>query len=111
MRCATGVLAIALAGAGAAYAEPGGTSGVSGVAVAPGALKLEARTAVFQGGAIDGNWSHRAQASYGVTDWWRAQINFRGAAPDGEGAELRSIGLENAVDFVATREWPVRFGG
>ena len=111
MKWAPGVLAITLASAGAAYAEPGGTSGVSGVAIAPGVLKLEARTAVFEGGAIDGNWSHRAQASYGVTDWWRAQVNFRGAAPDGEDAELRSIGLENAVDFVATREWPVRLGG
>jgi hypothetical protein len=111
MKCARGVLAFLLAGAGAAYAEPGGTSGVSGVAIAPGVLKLEARTAVFEGGAIDGNWSHRAQASYGITDWWRTQVNFRASAPDGEDAELRSIGLENAVDFVATREWPVRFGG
>jgi hypothetical protein len=111
MKAAAGVLALACAFAGAARAEPGGTSGVSGVAVTQGALKLEARTAVFNGGAIDGDWSHRAQASYGVTDWWRTQVNFRGAQPDGEDAELRTIGWENAVDFTATREWPVRLGG
>lgn len=94
-----------------AYAEPGGTSGVSGVAVTQGAIKLEARSAVFDGGAVDGNWLHRAQASYGVTDWWRAQLNIRASQPDGESAELRSIGLENAVEFTATNDWPVQFGG
>jgi hypothetical protein len=109
MRLAAGLALIAFAGA--AHAEPGGTAGVSRVAVTQGELKLEARTAVFDGGAIDGDWSHRAQASYGVTDWWRTQLNLRGAQPDGDDAELTSIGFENAFDFTATRDWPVRLGG
>lgn len=105
------IFALASAFAGAASAEPGSTSGVSGVAVSEGVLKLETRTAAFEGGALDGGWSHRAQASYGVADWWRTQLNFRGAQAVGEDAELRSVGWENAVDFIATRQWPVRFGG
>ena len=111
MKTAASIVALACAFASSAYAEPGGTSGASGVAITQGALKLEARTAVFEGGAIDGAWSHRALASYGVTDWWRTQVNFRGVQPDGESAELRSIGWENAVDFTFTRQWPVRLGG
>ena len=111
MKTAVSIVVLVGAFAGNAYAEPGGASGVSGVVVSPGALKLEARTAVFQGGAIDGDWSHRVQVSYGVTDWWRTQVNLRGAQPDGGDAELRSIGWENAVDFTFTREWPVRLGG
>lgn len=103
--------ALACAVVGAAHAEPGGTSGVSGVAVSEGDLAVEARTAVFDGGDIDGDWSHRVQASYGVNDWWRTQINVRGLQPDGEDAELGNIGWENAVDFTATREWPIRIGG
>lgn len=94
-----------------AYAEPGGTSGVSGPRVTEGAFKLEVRTAAFLGDDIDGSWSHRALAAYGVTSWWRTQLNLRASQPDGEDAELRSVGIENAFDFTATRDWPVHFGG
>lgn len=111
MKRACSTLALACAFTGAAYAEPGGTSGVSGVSISQGALKLEARTVVFDGGAIDGARAHRAQVSYGVTDWWRTQVNVRASHPDGEDADLRSIGWENAIDFTATRDWPVRLGG
>lgn len=111
MKLAAGTLALAAAFAGAAHAEPGGTSSVSGVAITQGAIKLEGRTAVFNGGEIDGNWAHRVQANYNPTDWWRTQINVRANQPDGEDAELRNIGWENAVDLTATREWPVRLGG
>lgn len=102
---------LAAAMAGVAHAEPGGTSSASGVAVSAGVLKLEARSAYFDGGAIDGNWLQRVQASYGPTSWWRTQLNLRASQPDGEDLELRSVGWENAVDFTATRTWPVRFGG
>lgn len=94
-----------------AHAEPGGTSGVSSPAVSEGSLKLEWRSTFWDGGDIDGNWSHRGQIGYGVTDWWRAQLNLRASQPDGENAELRSIGLENAFEFTATNAWPVQFGG
>lgn len=111
MKPAASIVALACAFASSAHAEPGGTSGASGVAVSQGALKLETRTALFDGGAVDNSWAYRAQASYGVTDWWRTQVNFRGVQPDGGEAELRNIGWENAVDFVATRDWPIRLGG
>jgi hypothetical protein len=111
MSKAVGVLVLACAVAGAAHAEPGGTSSVSGVSITEGVLKLEARTAVFNGGAIDGDWAHRVQASYNFTDWWRTQLNVRATQPDGEDIDLRNIGWENAVDFTATRDWPVRLGG
>lgn len=111
MKTAVSTFALACAIVGAAHAEPGGVSGVSGVSVTEGALKLEVRTVVFEGGVIDGDRAHRAQASYGVTDWWRTEVIFRAAQPDGEDLDLRSVGWENAVDFTATRDWPVHFGG
>lgn len=95
----------------AAHAEPGGTSGVSSPAVSQGGLKFEWRSTAFDGEALDGNWSHRVQAGYGVTDWWRAQLNVRASQPDSEDAELRNIGIENTFEFTATSGWPVQFGG
>lgn len=111
MKLAPSIFALTCAFAGAAYAEPGGTSSASGVAITQGQLKFEARTAVYNGGDLDGAWAHRVQANYNPTSWWRSQINVRANQPDGEDAELRNIGWENAVDFTATREWPVRLGG
>jgi hypothetical protein len=78
--------------------------------VREGDTRIEARTAVFDGGALDGDWAHRAQVSHGFTSWWQATLIARASQPDGESAELRSIGLENRVDFIATRDWPVHFG-
>lgn len=111
MRIAAALIGSACVFWGAAWAEPGGTSSVSGPGIREGQLKAEARTTAFDGGAIDGAWSHRAQIGYGFTDWYRAQLNFRGAQPDGDDAELRSIGIENTFDFTATRDWPVHLGG
>lgn len=110
MRLSPAALAGALMAAGAASAEPGGTSGVSSPAVSRGDAKVEFRTVAFQGDALDGDWSHRANASYTFTDWWRPTLVLRASQPDGESAELTSVGIENVVDFTATREWPVHFG-
>lgn len=94
-----------------AHAEPGGVSGVSGPSVTHGEIKLEARTAAFDGGALDGAWVHRVQASYSPTDRYRPTLILRASQPDNESAELTSIGIENVFDFTATREWPVHLGG
>lgn len=110
MKQAASVLALACAFATTAHAEPGGTSGVSGPGVSIGETSFEVRTAVFDGGAIDGDWAHRAQASHGFTEWWQATLILRGAQPGGENAELRSIGFENRIDFTGTRDWLVHFG-
>lgn len=103
-------LLCACAAAGAAHAEPGGVSGVSGPSVEEGETRIEVRTASFEGGALEGSWAHRAIASYGMTDWWRPALNLRSSQPAGDNAELTSIGLESVFDFTATREWPVHFG-
>lgn len=94
-----------------AHAEPGGVSGVSGPSVTSGEIKLEARTAAFDGGSLDGAWAHRVQASYSPTDWYRPTLILRASQPNNESAELTSVGIENVFDFTATREWPVHFGG
>jgi len=96
--------------AGVAHAEPGGVSSVSGPTVRDGETRIEARTVAYDGGALDGTWAHRAQAGHSFTDWWQATLIARASQPDGDDAELRSIGLENRIDFTATRDWPVHFG-
>jgi hypothetical protein len=106
----TSVLALACAFAGVAHAEPGGVSGVSGPTVRDGETKIEARTAAFDGGALDGAWAHRAQIGHSFTDWWQTTLIARASQPEGDDAEVRSIGLENRIDFTGTREWPVHFG-
>ncbi len=104
------VLAVAGAVVGSAHAEPGGVSGVSGATVRDGQTGVEVRTAAFDGGGLDGAWVHRAHVGHGFTDWWQATLIARASQPDGDDAELRSIGLENRFDIVATRHWPVHFG-
>lgn len=104
-------LACAFAGANVAHAEPGGTSGVTSPIVTRGATKYEFRTVAWNGDALGGDWSHRAQASYSFTDWWRPTLVLRAAQPDGENAELRSIGIENVFFYTPSREWPVQVGG
>jgi hypothetical protein len=105
-----GAFALVLAAAGAAQAEPGGTSGVSSPTVTRGDSKLEFRAAAFEGDALDGAWGYRAQASHAFTDWWRPTLVLRASQPDGESAELTSVGLENVFDFTPTRDWPVHLG-
>jgi hypothetical protein len=104
------IVALACAFAASAHAEPGGVSSVSGPTVRDGETRFEARTAAFGGGALDGAWAHRAQAGHSFTDWLQTTLNLRASQPDEDPAELRSIGLENRVDFTGTRDWPVHFG-
>lgn len=93
-----------------AHAEPGGVSSVSGPSVTEGRTSFELRTSVYDGGALDDGWQYRAQAGHGFTDFWNAMLILRASQPDGEDAELDSIGLENKFDITATRDWPVHLG-
>jgi hypothetical protein len=110
MKRTASLLALACAFAANAHAEPGGVSSVSGPTVRNGETKIELRTVAFDGGALDGAWAHRAQVGHSFTDWYQATLIARAAQPDGDGAELRSIGFENRIDFAGTRDWPVHFG-
>jgi len=110
MKRAASVFALACAFAGGAYAEPGGVSSVSGPTVREGETRIEARTAAFEGGSLDGAWAHRAQIGHSFTDWYQATLIARASQPEDDDAEVRSIGLENRVDFTATRDWPVHLG-
>ena len=110
MRIAS-ILALAMLCAAPAQAEPGGTSGVTGAIVTEGAPKLEFRTAAWNGDALGGDWAHRAQFGYSFTEWWRSTLVLRASQPDGAGAELRSVGLENVFFLTASRAWPIQVGG
>lgn len=104
-------LACALASAGAAHAEPGGTSTVYGPSVRRGESELEYRTGYFDGGELDGTQLHRVEAGYAFTDWWRPALVIKAADAPGAPAELTAVAIENVFDFAATRSWPVHFGG
>lgn len=110
MSIARWLLVFSISSTVAAYAEPGGTSGVSSPVVTQGAAKVEFRTTAWSGGALDGDWSHRASASYAFTDWWRPSLVLRASQPDGSGAELRSVGLENVFYYTPSSDWPVQIG-
>ncbi len=111
MRLAALAVASAVTGATFAYAEPGGTSGVSGPSVSQGDFEIEFRTATFTGDALDGDWAHRAQVSYAFTDWWRPTLIVRASQPHNGSAEIRSVGIENVFDYTPSRDWPVHLGG
>lgn len=104
-------LACALASAGSAHAEPGGTSNVYGPSITGGEGELEYRSAYFGGGATDGAMLHRGEAGYAFTDWWRPALVVKVAGASNASLELTAIAVENVFDFTATRSWPVHLGG
>jgi hypothetical protein len=110
MKRTASIAALACALAAPAYAEPGGVSSVSGPTVHDGDTKIEVRTVAYDGGALDGAWAHRAQIGRSFTDWYQATLIARASQPDGDDPEVRSIGLENRIDFTGTRDWPVHLG-
>lgn len=104
-------LAGALASAGAAHAEPGGTSNVYGPSVRRGESELEYRAAYFGGGALDGTVLHRGEAGYAFADWWRPALVIKAVEAPGASARPTAVAIENVFDFTATRSWPVHLGG
>lgn len=104
------IAAVALAACGAACAEPGGVSGVSGASVTAGRTSVEARTAAFAGDEMDGDWVHRLQANHGFTDWWRLGAIVRASQPEDGDFEATAFGVESLFDIVQTRDWPVHLG-
>ncbi|MGD9967661.1 MAG: hypothetical protein AB7T59_14155 [Hyphomonadaceae bacterium] len=97
--------------AGAAHAEPGGTSDVYGPGVERGEAEFEYRGALFTGDVLDGAAAHRLEAGYAITDWWRPALAIQAVDPPGQSAELTAIAIENVFDFKATQSWPVHLGG
>ncbi len=104
-------LAGALASAGEAHAQPGGTSNVYGPSVRKGESEVEYRAAYIDGGALDGATLQRGEAGSALTDWWRPALVIKAAKPPGASARLTAVAIENVFDFAATRSWPVHFGG
>jgi hypothetical protein len=94
-----------------AYAEPGGTSNVYGPGVTRGESELEVRSAALHGGAMDGIALYRAEAGYGITDWWRPALALKAVEAPNAAADLTAIAIETVFDFTGTRTWPVHFGG
>lgn len=101
----------ALAAAGSAHAEPGGTSNVYGPSVQRGETELEYRAAYFDGGGLGGAQRHRAEAGYSFTDWWRPALVIKAADAPGASTELSAVAIESVFDFTGSRSWPVHFGG
>ena len=92
----------------AAFADPG--KAVYGPMVEQGEAELELVYGQYTGGAEEGGWALVAEANYGVTDWWMAEVQFEFEREPGEDAVLEGIELENVFAFNVTRAWPVQFG-
>ena len=103
-----------LAAAGAALlpcvasADPGPASEVYSPAVTRGLTELELRSGVVNGGA--GDWQVKAEASHGVTDWWRPAVVAEWENSGGE-TQFTAFAVESVFDFTATRDWPAHLGG
>lgn len=99
----------ALVAPAAAFADPGPASEVYSPTVTRGVGELELRAGALNGGAADGDWQLKAEASYGVTDWWRPALVVEWENAGGD-TELTASAIENVFDFTATRDWPVHLG-
>ncbi len=109
-------LIVAMIAAGAilpaarAYAEPGLAAEVYGPGVSAGETELELRSGFLTGGAADGDWQIKLEASHAVSDWWRPGL-VAAWRRDAGSTDFTAFALENVFDFTATRDWAVHFGG
>lgn len=114
MKHAGFVLGLAATGAallatGVARADPGAASEVYAPTVTRGSGEIELRGGSINGGAADGDWQIKAEANYGVTDWWRPAVVVEWENEAGN-SDLTAWAIENVFDFTATRDWPVHLG-
>lgn len=93
----------------AAQADPGPASEVYSPTVTRGLTELELRSGFLHGGPADGDWQVKAEASHGVTDWWRPALVAEWENQAG-GAHFTAFAVESVFDFTLTRDWPVHFG-
>jgi hypothetical protein len=93
-----------------AHADPGPASEVYSPTVARGLTEFELRSGVLNGGAAGGDWQVKAEASHGVTDWWRPALVAEWEH-SGDETQFTAFAVESVFDFTATRDWPVHFGG
>ena len=92
-----------------AQADPGPASEVYSPTVTRGLTELELRSGFLRGGAADGDWQVKAEASHGVTDWWRPALVAEWENEAGD-VNFTAFAVESVFDFTATRDWPVHFG-
>jgi hypothetical protein len=93
-----------------AAADPGPAEEVYSPAVTRGLTELELRSGLLNGGGADGDWQLKAEASHGVTDWWRPALVAEWENTGGE-TQFTAAALESVFDFTATRDWPIHLGG
>jgi hypothetical protein len=109
----TGLILAATAAAllpSVASADPSPASEVYSPAVTRGLTELELRSGVLSGGSNGGDWQVKAEASHGVTDWWRPAVVAEWENSGGE-TQFSAFAVESVFDFTATRDWPVHLGG
>ena len=94
---------------GAAFAEPGLASVVYGPSVSRGETELELRGGVLNGGAANGDWQVKAEASHAFTDFWRVGVVGEWEQEDGA-TDFTAHSVENVFDVTGTRAWPVHLG-
>lgn len=108
------IVAVIVAGAllpvAHAWAEPGGAAEIYAPSVKAGESELELRSGFLNGGAADGAWQIKAEASHAFTDWWRPGL-VAAWRRDAGSTDFTGFALENVFDFTATRDWAVHLGG
>lgn len=93
-----------------AFAEPGRAAEIYSPSVERGETELELRGGMLTGGDADGDWQVKAEFSHAFTGWWRPGVVAEWER-EGDSTDFTAIAVENVFDFMATREWPVHFGG
>ena len=97
-------VALAVAGATVAAAEPGLSGKVYGAVVDEGRKELELRYGRLTGGPGDGQSSLLAEASYGINDWWYSAAIAQFESEPGADLELTGIGWENLFELTGGRD-------
>jgi hypothetical protein len=92
-----------------AAAEPGLTAEVESPTVVAGATELSLSAGELIGGADRHDWQTRAEANYAYLSSWRPGVAATWQQVDDE-LQLSGLAIENLLDFIPSRRWPVHFG-
>lgn len=106
-----GILAMAMVTTGAAIASPPGAGDrVYGPEVEKGEVEIEFRGSRINGGPDGGEGAYVYEASYGLTDWWRAGAVLETENEPNGPLTVEAIEFENIIELPRIPGLPIDFG-
>jgi len=110
IQCAVMAFALSLAAGQAMASGPGAGSKVYGPEVEKGEAEFEFRGSRFTGGEEGGEGVYVYEASYGITDWWKAALVLETENEPNGPLFVEAVEFENVFELPRIPGVPINFG-